>query len=155
MNSLAHLLAALLLSAPVFVLAQSDDKPSLAWSDNFAAASAQARSESKLVLLNFTGTDWCVWCHRLRDEVFLTPAFAAYAARDVVLVEVDFPRGKKLPPEVQEQNRMLDERYNVSGYPTVILVTPDGRELGRTGYMRGGPKTFIRELRRFALQAAG
>lgn len=136
------------------IVQSATDAPSLNWTHDFAAASARAKDEGKLVLLNFTGTDWCVWCHRLRDEVFLTPPFAAYAASDVVLVEVDFPRNKKLPPEVEKQNKELDERYEVSGYPTVILVTPEGRELGRTGYMRGGPKTFIRELRRFSKKAA-
>ncbi len=154
MNSCSRTVCLLLL-LPLIAFAQSPAPPTLDWSSDFAAASARAKTEGKLVLLNFTGTDWCVWCHRLRDEVFLTPAFAAYAASDAVLVEVDFPRNKKLPPETEKQNKALDERYDVSGYPTVILITPDGRELGRTGYMRGGPKTFIRELRRFAKNAAG
>lgn len=147
------LVAACLFIAAKTALFAADTPPSLEWKTDYAAACAEAKAEGKLVLLNFTGTDWCVWCHRLRDEVFLTPHFMAYAASDVVLVEVDFPRKKKLPTGVEKQNKELDERYNVSGYPTVILVTPNGLELGRTGYMRGGPKTFVRELRRFAQNA--
>lgn len=129
------------------------DPAPLEWTSDFAAATEKARVEHRLVLLNFTGSDWCVWCHRLRDEVFLTAPFAAYAAKDAVLVEIDFPRQKSLPAALKTQNDQLAQRYKVSGYPTVILVTPDGRELGRTGYMQGGPKTFIRELRRFAQKA--
>ena len=125
----------------------------LAWQTDYAGALAQARRENKHVLLNFTGSDWCVWCHRLRDEVFLTPAFASFAETDVVLVEVDFPRKIKLPEDLQKQNAGLAQKYAVTGYPTILYLAPDGTLLGRVGYMQGGPKTFIRELRRLAAAA--
>lgn len=149
-----HRLTALLcLTLSIVSALRAGDPASLEWSSDFAAATERARAEHRLLLLNFTGSDWCVWCHRLRDEVFLTAPFAAYAAKEVVLVEVDFPRKNALPTALKIQNDELAQRYNVSGYPTILLITPDGRELGRTGYIQGGPKTFIRELRRFARKA--
>jgi protein disulfide-isomerase len=118
------------------------------WVTDFTAASVQAREQGRAILLNFTGSDWCTWCHRLRDEVFRQPWFLDYAGANLVLVEVDFPRRTKQPAALMAQNKQLDERFGVSGYPTIILLNADGAELGRVGYMQGGPKTFVRELKR-------
>lgn len=114
------------------------------WSTDYTAAVKTGRP----VLLNFTGSDWCVWCHRLRDEVFQTAVFAQYATESLVLVELDFPRRKSLSPELKKQNDGLAQKFGVDSYPTIILLGPDGQELGRFGYMQGGPKTFVRELKR-------
>ncbi len=130
------------------------DGTPVVWTANYAAALKQAQAEKRFVLLNFTGSDWCVWCHRLRDQVFVQKPFLDYAAKHLVLVEVDFPRAKPQSDETKKQNAALDEKFGVSGYPTVILVDAEGRELGRTGYMQGGAKTFVRALKRFAAKAA-
>ncbi len=134
-------------------LIRADDSEPV-WSGDFAAATEAAVQSGRPLLVNFTGSDWCVWCHRLRDEVFRTPTFAKYAEVSLVLVELDFPRKKVLPPEVKQQNAALAEKYGVTGYPTVLLLTPDGKELARLGYMQGGPKTFVRELKRIIAAAA-
>lgn len=117
---------------------------SLVWSSDYQAAVKTGRP----VLLNFTGSDWCVWCHRLRDEVFQTPFFTQYATESLALVELDFPREKTLSPELRKQNEALAEKFRVNSYPTIILLGTDGKELARLGYMQGGPKTFVRELKR-------
>ncbi|MDP2136610.1 MAG: thioredoxin family protein [Candidatus Didemnitutus sp.] len=122
----------------------------LAWQTDFSKALAEAHRSQKPILLNFTGSDWCAWCHRLWDEIFQTPAFSAYAAKELVLVELDFPRKKPLPDTLKKQNHALAEKYRVTGYPTVVFLSHTGTELGRLAYMQGGPKTFIRELRRLA-----
>jgi thioredoxin-related protein len=131
------------------------DEPSTPWNTDFAAASAQARKEDRAILLNFTGSDWCVWCHRLRDEVFVQPAFLDFAAAQLVLVEVDFPQRQPLPDTLAAQNQELDERFGVTGYPTIILLNSAGSEIGRLGYMQGGAKTFVRELKRLIAAAPG
>lgn len=136
----------LLWPSPFF--GQESDAAQPVWSDDFAQSAASARESDRLLLVNFTGSDWCVWCHRLRDEVFNTTPFANYAQEALVLVEVDFPRTKALPEAVQQRNRALADKYHVTGYPTVLLLKPDGEEVGRVGYMEGGPKTFVRELKR-------
>jgi thioredoxin-related protein len=111
---------------------------------------AQARADGRLLLVSFTGSDWCVWCKRLKEEILTKPHFLNYAKEHLVLVELDFPREKPLTPDRMKQNADWAQKLRVTAYPTILLLTPAGEELGRTGYMQGGPKTFVRELRRLA-----
>ena len=124
------------------------------WSNDYPAAIDAAAKTGRPVLLNFTGSDWCVWCHRLRDEVFHSPVFVEYAGAALLLVELDFPRKSKLPEPLEKQNYALADKFGVSGYPTVILLSAEGEVLGRLGYMQGGPKTFVRELKRMIAKKA-
>jgi protein disulfide-isomerase len=121
-----------------------------AWQTDYTKALAQAAAENKPLLLDFTGSDWCVWCHRLRDEVLSQKPFIDYAREHLVLMELDFPRQKRQSEAEKRQNAGLAEKFRVTGYPTIIMIDAEGRELGRTGYMQGGAKTFVRELKRFA-----
>jgi thioredoxin-related protein len=114
------------------------------WSDNYKAALAEARTENKNVLLDFTGSDWCPWCIRLKKDVFDQPAFVEYADKNLLLVEVDFPQGKALAPEVKKQNDQLQEQFDVQGFPTLVLLNPQGKVIKQqSGYIPGGPKGFI------------
>lgn len=113
--------------------------PALAaeWMDNFEAAKAKAKAEKKLVVMDFTGSDWCGWCIKLRKEVLDTPEFEAYAKDKFVLMEVDCPKKKQLPAEVKKQNDELCKKYPNSGFPTVIVVTPKGTVVGGfSGYKK-------------------
>lgn len=123
------------------------------WLTNYAKAVDLARSEHRLMLLDFTGSDWCVWCHRLDREILTKKPFLDYARKHLVLVELDFPRYKPQTPALVRQNQTLEDKFAVTGYPTIVLVNPQGREIGRTGYMEGGPKTFVRELEYLARKA--
>jgi thioredoxin-related protein len=114
-----------------------------AWSTDLAAAKARAKAEQKVVLANFTGSDWCGWCMRLQAEVFHTPEFLAWVQQHAVLLEVDFPRGKRLPAELKRQNERLQQELGVDGYPTIVFLDGDGKELGRIGYVEGGPKAWL------------
>jgi len=133
--------------------ASSAPEPVAVWETDYASALARAHREHKLVLLDFTGSDWCIWCHRLHDQILAKKSFVDYARDNLVLVELDFPRKTPQSAELKSQNETLSGKFSVGGYPTIIMVDADGRELGRTGYMEGGPKTFVRELRRFAAKA--
>jgi thioredoxin-related protein len=117
-----------------------------AWQTDLPKAQAQAAKEEKLVLLNFTGSDWCVYCVMLNKEVFSQPAFEEYAKTNLVLVEVDFPRRKKLSEEQQKVNAELYKKYDVQGYPTIIVLNGEGKKVGELGYQPGGPKAFITAL---------
>ncbi|MEO6182790.1 MAG: thioredoxin family protein [Verrucomicrobiota bacterium] len=117
-----------------------------AWLTDLPKAQAEAKAEKKLVLLDFTGSDWCGWCIKLHKEVFSTPEFAEYAKKNLVLVEVDFPNKKKQTTELKKANDVLQQKYGVRGYPTIIVLNGEGKKVGQLGYMKGGPKAFTAEL---------
>jgi len=116
------------------------------WIENFEAAKKQATKENKDILIDFTGSDWCGWCIRLKDEVFTKDAFKKEAPKHFVLLELDFPRGKKQSKELKAQNQELQSRFGVQGFPTIMLVDSKGRPYARTGYQRGGPESYVKHL---------
>jgi protein disulfide-isomerase len=118
----------------------------LEWLTDLSQAQAKAKTEKKMVLLDFTGSDWCVWCVRLKEEIFSKPEFSDYARKNLLLVEVDFPRKKPMSEQQKKANRALADKYGIKGYPTLIILDSDGKKAGELGYMRGGPKPFIAEL---------
>lgn len=120
----------------------------LEWLTNYDVAKAQAKSENKLVLLDFTGSDWCGWCKRLNAEVFSKPSFQDYASKNLVLLELDFPRSKPQTDQIKQQNRHLANEYGIEGFPTVIVLNAEGKKVGELGYMEGGPDVFIAALER-------
>ena len=90
-----------------------------------------------MVLLDFTGSDWCPWCIKFDHEVLETDQFAAYARNKLELVLVDFPRTKPQDDALKQANQALASQYHVTGYPTFVLVNYAGNELGRqVGYAR-------------------
>src|SRR6478609_3668022 len=101
------------------------------WQTNLDAAKAQAKKENKALLLDFTGSDWCPPCKQLKATVFEKPEFGKFAEKNLVLLEVDFPRGKKLPADVKKQNDKLQEKFNIDAFPTIVIISADGKELGR------------------------
>jgi thioredoxin-related protein len=145
-------LAAAMLGAGCGRTAQSP-KPEAAsaaeatWLTSFETAQARARSEKKLLLINFTGSDWCPPCIMLERQVFSQPEFEEYAAQHLVLLEVDFPRRKELSNEQKAANEQLAERYGIYGFPTVVVLDSNGKTLGQLGYEPGvGPQDFIAAL---------
>ena len=122
----------------------------LEWHTDVNKAVKISTETEKPLFFFFTGSDWCGWCKRLVKEVFIKPEFATWATKNVVLVELDFPRRTKLPEATQKQNRELGQMFGVRGYPTAWFVTPEitaGKvnfnKLGSQGYVAGGPKAWI------------
>ena len=125
----------------------------LNWSTDFSRTLAQARADGKMVLLDFTGSDWCPWCIKFDHEVLETDQFATYARNKLELVLVDFLRTRPQDDALKQANRALADQYHVTGYPTLVLVNSAGNELGRqVGYLEGGPAVFIAEMERFSRQ---
>lgn len=118
----------------------------MGWDDDYEKSLAKGKTESKMVLLDFTGSDWCGWCIKLDKEVFSQKAFKDYAKDNLVLVELDFPQSKSQTKKLKEQNEKLSKEYNVQGYPTIIVLDSEGKKLGQLGYLEGGPDAFIAEL---------
>jgi len=125
------------------------------WQTDFSAAKAAAKKDSKTILLDFTGSDWCGWCIKMKKDSLDQKAFQEFADKKLVLVEVDFPNNKKQTDAVKKQNEDLQKRYNVEGYPTFVLVDGDGKELGRhVGYLKGGPKAFVQKIEEWTKSGA-
>ncbi len=116
------------------------------WLDDLEKAKAQAKAENKKILLDFTGSDWCGWCKKLDAEVFSQQGWKDYAAKKLVLVEVDFPRGFQLPEATKKQNDELAKKFKVQGYPTIVILSASGTRKGELGYTPGGPEAFIKAL---------
>jgi len=143
-KQLIKLTLALLTGASVLHAAAAD----LEWHTDLAKATAKAKAENKLVMLDFTGSDWCGWCIKLNKEVFSTSEFAAFAEKNLVLVEVDFPRRKALSAEQKKANQSLQNKYKIEGYPTLIVLDAEGKQVGQLGYVKGGPKAWIEEFKK-------
>ena len=103
---------------------------SLDWVTDFDAAKAQAAKEGKAVLVDFTGSDWCGFCIKLKKEVFDSPEFDAYAKDKFVCLEIDLPQGNKISAEQKKINEELSELYNVDGFPSIFVMTPQGYVVG-------------------------
>lgn len=113
------------------------------WLTDFEQAVALADEQEKTVFVNFTGSDWCPPCMILRREVFDTKAFNEYAAENLVLLEIDFPREKEQSPELVDQNQKLQEQFQIEAFPTLVLLNEEGEEMKRGGYRPGGPRVII------------
>lgn len=107
------------------------------WMTDLNAARTKAAAENKAVLVDFTGSDWCGYCIRLKKDVFDTPEFEAYAADKFVLVEIDVPRdvNRVGGPENYAKNQTLCQQYKVSGFPTIMVLSADNKVLG--GFVGG------------------
>jgi len=116
------------------------------WAGPLAAAAEQARADDRLLLLNFSGSDWCGWCIRLDEEVLSQPEFKDYADQNLVTVTLDFPRRSPQPEAERALNQRILQHFGVRGFPTLLLFSPDGELIGRLGYQPGGPAAMIRAI---------
>ncbi|CAN5711114.1 thioredoxin family protein [soil metagenome] len=112
------------------------------WPTNYAAAVKESKKTGKPILADFTGSDWCGWCMKLDKEVFSTSEFKAWAKKNVVLLSLDYPQQKKLSAAEKKQNDMLQQKYQIRGFPTILFLDHTGKMLGQYGYDEGGPKAW-------------
>jgi protein disulfide-isomerase len=116
------------------------------WLTSYEQAQQEAKANHKLMLMDFTGSDWCGWCIILDKEVFSKPKFQEYASKNLVLLELDFPRAKPIAAETVAQNERLARQYQIEGFPTIVVLNGNGKQVGQLGYVPGGPDAFIAEL---------
>lgn len=148
---MGKLYSALILAALVVA-----SRAELSWQTNFEAAKQQAKKEDKVLLMDFTGSDWCGFCIRLKKAVWDKPEFAKFAEKNLVLVELDFPHNKKLPADLKKQNDALQDKYHIEGFPTVVVLDGDGKELGRMeGYEGDNVTSYIKRLEKIIAKKAG
>jgi len=116
------------------------------WIEDFEAAKVKAQKEGKHLLLDFTGSDWCGWCKKLKREVFDTEVFRREVPKNFILVELDFPHQTKQADSIRRQNQELSQQFAIEGYPTVILCDAKGNLYARTGYQDGGGDPYVNYL---------
>jgi len=117
------------------------------WLNDYKKAQEEAKAGNKILLLNFTGSDWCGWCIKFDRDVLSRPQLKEYARNNLVLVELDYPRAKAQSAELRKQNHQLAQQYEVVGFPTIIALNSDGQKLWEyDGYFAGGLEAFIAEL---------
>ena len=144
-----RILSILFLSFVMSISGFSQEK--LTWHTDMEKAIDIATKENKKMMLFFTGSDWCGWCIKLQNEVLKTSDFEKWANKNVVLVELDFPRRTAQAENIKAQNGQLQHMFQVRGYPTIYFVKPekklDGKtnlsSLGKTGFVRGGPSKWL------------
>jgi thioredoxin-related protein len=109
---------------------------------NFPRSAALAKSTNRPLLLAFLGTDWSISSLKLDREVFDQAEFADNSKYNFLLCKLHFYQTQERSPETIRQNEELATKYKVQEFPTVVVLSPDGREIGRVGYMPGGVKAF-------------
>ena len=124
-------------------------RPYAEWVVSYNKAVEQAKLTGRPIMLVFSGSDWCTWCQKLSQEVFTTHEFARWSTDNVIKVEVDFPMTHPLPEAVRLQNENLKAQFGgeVATYPTVLFISADGKILGKTGYVAGGPRNWIEKAK--------
>ena len=103
-----------------------------------------------MILLSFSGSDWCAPCIKMKREIFDAPQFQEFAGANLVLVKADFPRHKKnqLEAKQKEHNEKLAEQFNPNGkFPLTILLDSNGKVIRQwDGYSDMSIEEFINEL---------
>lgn len=132
---------------PPTQLAPASNAPIGTWTTDYKKAQEEAKASHKLLLLDFTGSDWCGFCIQLDKAILQQPRFKDYASKNLVLMEVDFPRRKAQSAETQKQNMELARRYQIEGFPTLVVLNGEGKTVWRyDGLYQGGIAAFLAEL---------
>jgi thioredoxin-related protein len=120
------------------------------WQLDFEAAKIEARHNNKMILLNFSGSDWCAPCIKMKKDVFDQAEFGDYADKHLVLVRADFPRHKKnkLSDKQTNHNEALAEKYNPQGkFPLTLLLNAEGKVIQTwDGFSGGSAGEFVKQL---------
>lgn len=126
---------------------------SLTWLTDFDQAKQAAKEKNQYILLNFSGSDWCIPCQQMKKEIFESSSFSSYASSNLVLLNADFPRSRKnkLSKTQLAHNEALAEQYNKSGkFPLTVLLNSEGKVLKVwDGLPDGGAEQFIRQISTF------
>lgn len=118
--------------------ATASDAPLLPWATDFEKAMSAAKSQSLPVYLFFTGSTWCIWCQRMEKDIHSQDAFRQKTVGKFIFVKVDLPAGT----QPDEATKKLLSDYNIRGVPAVVILSPDGQELGRFRYQQIPPGQY-------------
>lgn len=138
------LLAGSLVTLPVFCAVQQRgvETGTIKWYTNYDEAVKTAKETNKPILLFFTGTGWCPACMRLEQEILSKDDFSRMVSDKFVFVKLDFPRNREAP----QQNSFLQARYDVRGYPTIVIIDVNGNKLGDVPYRPMAAQDYAKQL---------
>jgi len=119
------------------------------WLNNYEKARVKAEVLSVPVIVFFSGSDWCGWCQKLHRELFSSEVFISAANKDFVAVLLDYPRKKRLPLRQKRQNEIQLQRWEIDGFPTVLVINPKGKShvVMRHGYLDIEPDDYLDAIR--------
>ena len=110
------------------------------WLTDVSQAIEQSKVSGKPIFAFFTGKEWCSWCKKLERQILSKEQFINYAKENLVLLELDFPRGRRNLPQKQIE---LARKFNIRGYPTVILMDSSTNKIAKTGYESMSPEQYV------------
>ena len=126
-------------------LVSNNEEPSKLWITDANEAIALSKETGKPIFAFFTGKEWCSWCKKLERQILSKEAFLSYAKENLVLLELDFPRGSRNLPQAQIK---LARKFRIQGYPTVIVMDSETNLLGQTGYENVTPQEYVAKVER-------
>jgi protein disulfide-isomerase len=136
-----------LLAAALGLVVANCARAESSWETDFKKAQQEAKANKKLLFIDFTGSDWCGYCIRLDRDILSKQQFKDYASKNLVLLEIDFPRRKEQTSAVKAQNEKLAQEYQIEGFPTLVVLDGDGHKVWRyDGFFPNGAEAFIAEL---------
>jgi thioredoxin-related protein len=118
------------------------------WTTSFEKAKDEAKATGKAIFVDFTGSDWCRWCTKISEEILSTDEFKKFAKDNLIMLYLDFPQTKELPSGMQPYNQKLASQYGIQGFPTILILDKNGKELARLGYERAGAGKFISDIKK-------
>ena len=118
----------------------SSEESEKIWLTDVNQAIEQSKVSGKPIFAFFTGKEWCSWCKKLERQVLSKDGFINYANENLVLLELDFPRGRRNLPQKQIE---LARKFNIKGYPTVILMDSSTNKIAKTGYEAMSPEQDV------------
>lgn len=147
MKQVFTFLCSLMMSVTYFTNIEAAQPGLINWMTNYEQAVNQAKSTSKPIVLFFTGSDWCSWCIKLERESLDTREFAMAVGDRFIFVKLDFPVNSPLPSNIASQNKQLQKKFNVRGFPTLVILDPNQlTQIGTTGYRAGGGRAYADHL---------
>ena len=124
----------------------SDARTELQWTTQYKNALSEAQKNNKPLFLYFTGSDWCGWCKVMDKEILTAPEFVQLVGNKFIFVKIDFPLYSQIDSATQKQNEELKKEYEVTGFPTVIILSPQEKQIAILNYKQGGGKSYAEYL---------
>lgn len=120
-------------------------KNEVTWYTDYEAAKKKAKEEKKLMMLLFTGSDWCGACKILKTRIFESKDFKNFAMKNLILIELDFPKKTELDSKTKAQNNKLQSKYKPKGFPCCVFLDSDEKEIGT---ILGYSEEFIKKMKK-------